>query len=283
MNPLFRYIGAALAWSAPAVAAAAGTLSGTLEAPAGVQLKGTVVVACAYGPDGCDEQDTRTVVIGASGNRVTFSIGKLPERAFKLLAWKDVNGNGEMDDGDYLARLTDAAGNDVSVTAPRQKLVMRATVLGSAQPQTARAPASGEAGGLKALVGRWGSVGASTGGYYHNGKFSAGNGGGMWYEIRPDGTFQFSSYIETSLYTCKKSFFKYQTGKVEVRGDQVTLTTRSGRAKYEDSCNPSSSYEEPLVPDPVTYTWATRKHEGRTQLALREPKASNSLIFNLEP
>ena len=74
-------------------------LSGTVFAPPGGDVSGTVVAACYQG--NCDDERSQTVAITQSGASAPYRFDGLEKAAYGLGAVKDVNGNGEVDVGDY--------------------------------------------------------------------------------------------------------------------------------------------------------------------------------------
>ncbi len=116
------------------------SLSGTVQAPSGVNLKGAVVVACLYEGERCGERSV-TYTIPASGQTATFKFTSLPAGAYRLIAWKDVNGNGDIDNGDFMARFTDAAGAPASLQSSRANIALKVTKVGAPAPSAAPATA----------------------------------------------------------------------------------------------------------------------------------------------
>lgn len=99
--------------SAPAPARA--SISGTLSADA--DLKGAVVFACVRRGDGCDEDTTRATTIQTSGKRVSYTVdGLSPDLAYSLIAWLDLNGDGDVNAGDLLG--TYRGGPDATPVSP---------------------------------------------------------------------------------------------------------------------------------------------------------------------
>ncbi|PYE49422.1 hypothetical protein [Deinococcus yavapaiensis] len=119
------------------------SLSGTVEAPKGVNLEGTVVIACVVRGDGCDENASKMMALDVAGTKASFKIEGLESSAYRLVAWKDVNRNEQFDDGDYVARLTSADGQALEVKAPRANIALRLAKVGEPasleQPTAARA------------------------------------------------------------------------------------------------------------------------------------------------
>jgi uncharacterized protein (DUF2141 family) len=114
-------------------------LSGTVHAPAGGDVSGTIILACFQVDDDCDEEQSGYVEIAVSGNSAEFSISDLQATSYLLIAMKDANGNGEYGDaGDYMAVYG-------QVTAPADGLDLHLVVVpgnGGNTPQPTPAPYS---------------------------------------------------------------------------------------------------------------------------------------------
>lgn len=112
---------AGAAKDAPRGDAGTGSISGTLRAKG--DLAGTVVLACAADGDGCDADTQRRLTVQAKGRAVPYRFDGLPKgRAYRLFAWKDVNGNGRVDAGDLVGVFglaPGAVGAAGEVAAPR--------------------------------------------------------------------------------------------------------------------------------------------------------------------
>ncbi|PYE55389.1 hypothetical protein [Deinococcus yavapaiensis] len=120
--------------------ALAASFSGTVQAPKGVDLKGATIVACAAKDGGCDEDASVLTTVSTSGAEANFQLAVQPNVGYYLLAWKDVNGNGDIDDGDYFARLSGADGAALKVQAPRANVRLSIGKLGAAPDSTSPAP-----------------------------------------------------------------------------------------------------------------------------------------------
>jgi hypothetical protein len=99
------------------------TLQGTLYAPAGGDVSGSVVVACYAVGDNCDEAKSGVFNVNASGASASFEIGDLENTAYELFAFKDIDGNDEFEAGDLYGEVSGA------VTPPKSGLEVRMQVL----------------------------------------------------------------------------------------------------------------------------------------------------------
>lgn len=74
--------------------------SGTVYAAPDSSLQNTLVIACLWVNDTCDEQKSRAQQLNANGSSVRFQISDLENSDYLMLAWRDLNGNNEADSGD---------------------------------------------------------------------------------------------------------------------------------------------------------------------------------------
>jgi hypothetical protein len=120
-------------------------LAGTVYAPDGEDIAGTVVVACFVRGSDCDEGKTKTFEITESGASASFNITGLARESYMLFASKDVNRNdAPFEDGDFYALY----GADGNVQPPARNLELRLEILGTSSSATTSEP-SESSGGLE--------------------------------------------------------------------------------------------------------------------------------------
>jgi hypothetical protein len=113
------------------------TLAGTVYAPDGEDIAGTVVVACFVQGSDCEESKTKKFEITESGASASFNIIGLARETYMLFASKDKNTNdAPFEDGDFYALY----GTDGNVQPPARDLDLQLEILGSTQPATANEP-----------------------------------------------------------------------------------------------------------------------------------------------
>lgn len=88
--------------SAATPASASRTITGTVTAPGGHSLKNTVILACPEG--NCDSEDIRGTVIQAGGPKATFTIENLDDVPYTVYAVQDIDGNENLNVGDWVDR-----------------------------------------------------------------------------------------------------------------------------------------------------------------------------------
>lgn len=151
-------------------AAAQGTIRGTVFAPRGADVQGTVVVACFVASGRCDDTSphSRAVRIDSRGPSAAYAIRDLQAGRYYLVALKDQNRNGREDPEDWtgdhgsgglVAVRPPAEGIDIQMRGGAMAEPERPAAEGSARarpaspsaPSPAAAPAAPGAGGLHGI------------------------------------------------------------------------------------------------------------------------------------
>jgi hypothetical protein len=78
------------------------TISGKILARSGSSVENTAVIACLIVNDDCDEAGSQLVQAVGSGSSLAYQIPNLAAQDYLMLAWRDVNGSQEIDQGDEL-------------------------------------------------------------------------------------------------------------------------------------------------------------------------------------
>lgn len=92
------------------------SVSGTARAPSGVDLAGSHVIACAWVNDTCDDTESIVVTLSTTGQTAPFLIDDLKRGlTYFVVLWKDVDGNQDVNDGDYFGLASNADGDVVAI------------------------------------------------------------------------------------------------------------------------------------------------------------------------
>lgn len=87
------------------------TVEGTVQAPTGGDVEGTIVIGCAWIDGDCDEQKSQAVQVSESGESAPYLLENLESGStYLVLFWKDMNDSGTVDDGDYVGVVADESG-----------------------------------------------------------------------------------------------------------------------------------------------------------------------------
>ncbi|WNG33033.1 hypothetical protein F0U61_04930 [Archangium violaceum] len=97
-------------------------ISGTVTAPAGGSISGTQLVACFVSNGACvaSHTNTRQVTLSGSGSNATYSFDTLAAGEYTLVAYKDINSNGQVDNGDYEGFYTTNGTSATPISSPAQ-------------------------------------------------------------------------------------------------------------------------------------------------------------------
>jgi hypothetical protein len=164
------------------------SISGTVFARAGSSVKDVVVIACLIlkVEDGCDDAGSQTALPGGDGVNVTYQLPGLAAKDYLLLAWRDLNANQELDQGDELG-VYQKSGKPALVRPPAQKIDLKLLEfngdLGSILEQADQAPAQPSApaatglafsGTVKSVAGSGLENAIVLAGVWENGKYNQG-------------------------------------------------------------------------------------------------------------
>ena len=122
------------------------------------------------------------------------------------------------------------------------------------------------------LVGTWSTSRVSTISYQNRvtGSFAPTSGHIFSYTIAPNGTYELSGLLQSSLYNCTISVFKWERGVLAVAGDRLTLTPREGKVTSKDTCRASSEKEREAVDAPSTYSFRIELRDGKDVLVMKK-------------
>ena len=118
-------------------------------APTGGDVKDTILLACAVAGQECNTQDSRTkrTVVGTAGASAKFSF-EVAAGDYMVVALKDVNKNGEFDNGDYFVCFGGQSNDDCAIVRPpKQNMELRLKVVGgnpSPEPEPEPEPTPGQ-------------------------------------------------------------------------------------------------------------------------------------------
>lgn len=100
------------------------SVSGTVFALPGSNLENTAVIACLLVNDTCDTQHSGLQQLNAKTTSSRFQIANLENQDYLLLAWRDLNGNGEADAGDEVG-VYQQGGKPAMLRPPANNLELR--------------------------------------------------------------------------------------------------------------------------------------------------------------
>ncbi|MFT3837706.1 MAG: hypothetical protein QM723_11990 [Myxococcaceae bacterium] len=111
------------------------SISGTLNAPPGGDVKDTYVIGCAWINDDCDANKTVGGQVAASGASTPYELPGLETGVtYFVIFWKDIDNSGAVNDGDFTAVITDANGNVRAFTEAASGISTQLTVKQTVTP-----------------------------------------------------------------------------------------------------------------------------------------------------
>jgi len=194
------------------------SIEGTVYAPAGGEVEGTVVIGCAWLDGGCDDAKSQAIQIGESGASGPYALENLEAGpTYLVLFWKDMNDSGEVDDDDYVGVVADESGAARAFTSAAAD----ADGIMAVQQEVAATAVPAE------LVGDWFAVSASVGAT-SEWRFAADGNASSAFTLN-------SAFCGGGAGTAINS-----QGVIAVDGDELTFSPASGQ-KTVKPCSGSST------------------------------------------
>jgi hypothetical protein len=288
-------------------AARAQTISGTLYAN---DVKGFMVIGCLLDltTQDCNYDKSPYVTIVQSSSSAPFEL-ETPAGNYLVLAWRDTNGNGQLEDdgADELGLYLDNNNEPALVTSPASNIDIRVTAgannLLAAQPssnplasqpannplttQPASTPgATTTPSPLGDLVGIWQMTRASGGDYKNmttGYTFSMTSGFSTLLKIRPDGNYIMQFYSSGVSSSCSlASNFENSAGTVTHQGNQLILQPAWHTLEVND-CDPTTTDKQDMGTEAIVYTFKLEEEFDYNGLRGRKMELTGGTIpFDLE-
>jgi hypothetical protein len=175
---------------------------------------------------------------------------------------------GATDDGLIVAAMEILPNNGTATTA-QQQMGTNDSVEQAQRPAMTKVNSAG--GG--SIVGEW-SDGYSSilSGYtptYGPKTYTPGKAHVFKYVFHPDGTFEFTGLLQTTMFSCTSSIFQDKRGTYTISGNRITLTKTKNFFRRTDSCSASNNMERDYNLDPETYTVSVRRNDrGKDEVCL---------------
>ncbi|CAN5469882.1 hypothetical protein BH24DEI1_BH24DEI1_15690 [soil metagenome] len=248
-------------------------IAGTVFAPRGVA--GTVVIACYPSAGGCDEARSGHVEIRHSGTSAPYRLEGLSAGPYLLIAWQDGDGDGEM--GEHELVFYQGGTEPSLITPPAEGIELR---FGEAAPPgcAARPPSQ--------LLGGWSQGSGSATQYYdpNSGAWAPPTGSGFSYTFYPDGRYEYSGMMQSSVYACTTTIFAYEAGTVLTEDRVMMLRQGVNKFKSQDTCNESWNYERDDPLETRYLLWSIDKDEyGSTVLEVTNLRLGGDGLLDIDP
>jgi len=258
-----------------ASASAQGSISGTIYAE---EVRGYRVIACLpHAVDGCDEALSGAYEVRSPGAAAPFEIAGLPGGQYLLIAWRDDNLNGLIDEVELFV-LVDAAGEPLTLSPPTVGVEFRlpgaaglAEAPATAPAHTPASPPATPAAVPAELAGIWQTTRASANDYrtgYTGNDFTATSGYSVQLVIHPSGSYDFAHYTSGVESDCTASYLEQHQGTATLSANRLVLQPTTHRLDVEN-CSPPASRD--LGTDPVTFTLAYSEkfdHNGHRSITI---------------
>lgn len=213
-------------------AVSAQEIRGTLRAD---EVRGFVVIACYFDPaiQDCDVDRSDVQAVAQSGDSAEYSFLGLQPGYYLVIAWKDTDGDGEMDlDGeDEVAFHMDVAGDPLLVTPPALGVdLVTDSYSARALDPVAAAPTP------SAIVGTWSSAHGSAVAYFDSatGSYIPATGSGVEFTFNPDGTYDRFGLLSNSFFSTNNTILVHEVGTYRFDGSTLWLVGVSDTTFYRN-------------------------------------------------
>lgn len=234
-----------------------GSIAGTITAPSQYDVSGAVVIACQWDGETCMESTSQVVEVTAQG---TYQFTGLTPEQYFIIAWKDENHNGQIDEGD-LYGMHNSNGSSASVLPPSDNVNVAMAVVGSQNGAVGTVP--GE------LSGEWINGAASAVDYYNpsTGGWAPPSGSGMYLKLYDDGSFELSTLLQITNYNCTSQATTFYNGIALFSENEVTLEPSYTRQRYNSNCYSHLNYDKEVPNSPLPFGWRLEEDsDGQSRL-----------------
>ena len=94
--------------------------------------------------------------------------------------------------------------------------------------------------------------------------------GGMGARSIADGCFEHSDLLQSSLYGCTMTIFRWQRGNAAIAGDHITLTPDEGTVRSKKNCGAALDDVRAHGDAAETYTFQIESQDGRAVLVMKK-------------
>lgn len=128
------------------------------------------------------------------------------------------------------------------------------------------------------LIGSWRTGRVSLLNYRNNttGSTTPANGSTFSYRFYEDGRYEFTGYMQSTMYNCTTKLFNQIRGVFEVDGSQITLTQKSSNWQNENTCSPSSKKEKAGELKQERFTWRIKTEGNRESFCITYPNGEEN-------
>jgi hypothetical protein len=131
------------------------------------------------------------------------------------------------------------------------------------------------------VVGTWYTGTVSSINFFtpSTGHWDNAGGTGMFYTLKPDGTFEYGWRLYSQLYGCAMTVLVYRKGTITSEPAQgaLVLHTTYARMHSEDNCNESGNYDKPIEKEDETLFYELGQDDyGYEVLWMRGPDTEPS-------
>lgn len=132
--------------------------------------------------------------------------------------------------------------------------------------------------GSNELVGSWrnGRISLLQNKDRTTGSTTPGNGSTFFYRFYPNGRYEFTGYMESTMYNCTTSLFNTVTGTYKISGSELTLVQKTNKWERKNSCSQSSNMTRQGELKTDSFEWHIKQDENGESMCLTYPDGTES-------
>jgi hypothetical protein len=156
------------------------------------------------------------------------------------------------------------------------------TEVATAQTEAQTEPAASR-GDLGSVLGSWRSSEIGMISYQNTitGSSRPGRGLTVQYKFLPGGRYEYSGYMESTMYNCTTTLFNPAAGTYSVEGNRLTIVPKTSKWQQTNNCASSMNKTQPGKLDPETFTFRFSEEQGGRRLCLTSAKG-NEVCYRAE-
>lgn len=132
--------------------------------------------------------------------------------------------------------------------------------------------------GSSKLVGAWrnGRVSMLQNKDKTTGSTLTANGSTFFYKFYANGKYEFTGYMESTMYNCTTTIFNTVTGTYKVNGNEITLIQKTNNWEKKNNCSPNSNMTSQSELKTDRFEWHIKHDEKGESLCLTYPDGTES-------
>lgn len=255
-----------------------GEIQGTVYGVPNSTVSNSLVIACVVVNDECSATLSKVAALQGNGSSAKYLLENLGTQSYLMLAWRDLNGSSEVDQGDEVGVYT-KNGQPALVQSPAAGIDLRLkpfagdvdALLTSAEGATTQFQTTSPS---KSMIGDWSTIDflPSTNNV-DTGRYLGSNNSFMTAKFDGQSRYELTEYIYTTTRTgCTSWIFISSSGTYGSSAQQINFAPKTSNQTNQSACFPATSYKRKNDPRDLAafkYWWKLEPDgDGRETLSL---------------